>query len=309
MAWPFYDDYPRSGPIEARGGIKAQSRRGDFGQSWWARRWVAALEDLLEGGRLSRGRSYARRGQVLSVEVEEGAVAARVQGSRAKPYKVDIAVETLESADLENLSEALARRPVFVAKLLAGEMPESIEDVFWDVGISLFPETAADLETECSCPDWSNPCKHIAAVYLLLGEEFDRDPFLMFKLCGVDRERLLEMAGFGPSRNGATERDPAGRDARQSPPEPLPSDPALFWEPQDAGDGQDAAGPAGIPEVAAALPKRLGNFPFWRGERAFIAAMEEVYGAASAGGREVYLGGVGDDAGDGGEAVFRAHPP
>ena len=234
--------------------------------------------------------------------MEEGAVSAKVQGSRAQPYKVDIAVETLESADLESLSEALARRPVFVAKLLAGEMPASIEDVFWDVGISLFPETADDLETDCSCPDWSNPCKHIAAVYLLLGEEFDRDPFLMFKLWGVDRERLLEMAGFGPSRNGAdgaTERDPAGRDAAQSPPEPLPSDPALFWGPQDASDDRDVSEPASIPAVAAALPKRLGSFPFWRGERAFIVAMEEVYGAASAGGREVYLGGVEGDAGDG----------
>src|SRR5204862_3418808 len=87
--------------------------------------------------------------------------------------------------------KALGGQAVFAAKLLAGEMPQDIEKVFADVDLSLFPEKAKDLTTDCSCPDWSNPCKHVAAVYYLLGEEFDRDPFLLFRLRGLSREELF----------------------------------------------------------------------------------------------------------------------
>ena len=186
-----YYDYEYTRPREARGGIRAQSKRGDFGASWWARRWVQALETFSMGSRLSRGRSYARRGQVVSIDVGPGEVAASVQGSRKRPYRVSIAVATLGDSDLHRLQGALAERPEFAASLLAGRMPENIEDAFADVGLSLFPSRRSDLETDCSCPDFANPCKHIAAVYLLLGEEFDRDPFLIFRMRGIERDELL----------------------------------------------------------------------------------------------------------------------
>ena len=186
-----YYDFEYTRPREAKGGIRAQSKRGDFGASWWARRWVQALENFSLGSRLARGRSYARRGQVVSIDVGPGEVAASVQGSRKRPYRVSIAVATLPGPDLQRLQAALAERPVFAASLLAGRMPENIEDAFADVGLSLFPSRMSDLETDCSCPDFANPCKHIAAVYLLLGEEFDRDPFLIFRMRGIERDELL----------------------------------------------------------------------------------------------------------------------
>src|SRR5207247_2013948 len=117
------------------------------------------------GARLGRGRSYARRGQVLDVAIERGLVEARVQGSRPAPYKVSIKVKTLSGAQWKRASAALAREARFAAKLLAFEMPEDVEKAFEGAGLSLFPERRKDLTTECSCPDWSNPCKHIAAVY------------------------------------------------------------------------------------------------------------------------------------------------
>ena len=200
MAYRHYESFKPSRPRQAKGGIKAQSGRGGFGRNWWARRWIEVLEGFDLGARLGRGRSYARQGQVLSIDVEMGAVTARVQGSRAQPYRVHVNVKTLGDSDWEKLSAALLERPVFAAKLLAGQMPEDIEDVFNDAGLSLFPSRSGDLETGCSCPDWSNPCKHVAAVYLLLGEEFDRDPFLVFKLRGLGRERLVGLVG---SRTGS----------------------------------------------------------------------------------------------------------
>src|SRR5215467_13408023 len=94
--------------IKARGGIKSQSKRGAFGQSWWAKRWIAVLESFDIGARLTRGRSYARSGQVLSIEVENGQIKAKVQGSRPQPYKVSIQVKTLTAIEWQRLAEALS---------------------------------------------------------------------------------------------------------------------------------------------------------------------------------------------------------
>ena len=292
-----YDGYfEPSRPRKAKGGIKAQSTRGRFGQSWWASRWIEVLEGFDLGARLGRGRSYARRGQVLSIDVEKGAVMARVQGSRARPYRVEIRVEMLGGSDWKKVTTALSERPVFAAKMLAGQMPENIENFFWEVGLPLFPDRSDDLETDCSCPDWSNPCKHIAAVYLLLGEEFDRDPFLIFKLRGAEREELLglaglEAAGSGIGANETTIESSADQVLDQSPPEPLPVDPTEFWG-QESADREEAAahGAARIPTFSAALPKRLGSFQFWRGQDDFIPALEGMYRKASPAGVRVFLG-------------------
>ncbi len=288
MTYRYYDRFKPTRPREARGGIKSQSQRGDFGSSWWAKRWVEVLEGFDLGARLSRGRSYARRGQVLSIKVEPGQVAAMVQGSRARPYKVQFNVKTLRDADRERLGTALLERPVFTAMLLAGQMPEDIEKAFTDAGLSLFPNRRADLETGCSCPDWSNPCKHVAAVYLLLGEEFDRDPFLVFRLRGLDRERLLDLIG-GRAREDGSDLDFASQQAEEHlGPEPLSADPTGFWGHDDAKE--DFAGIGALPAVSAALPKRLGSFPFWRGQTAFLPEMEGIYCHASEVGLDVILG-------------------
>jgi uncharacterized Zn finger protein/putative methionine-R-sulfoxide reductase with GAF domain len=209
----FPGGFPRSGPPrKVKGGIRAHSKKGAFARSWWARRWLAVLESLQLGGRLARGRAYARGGQVMDLSIEAGLVRARVQGSRVEPYAVTIRVTPLSSGEWRRLADVLAREVVFLARLLAGEMPSDIERAFDQAGLSLFPTRIDQLATACSCPDPSNPCKHIAAVYYLLGEEFDRDPFLIFRLRGMSREELLrrleemEQAAHPTAREGdATE--------------------------------------------------------------------------------------------------------
>src|SRR5207249_770289 len=150
----------------------------------------------------------------------------KVQGSFPQPYKITIKVKELTPKDWQKLAQTLSTQAIFAARLLAGEMPQEIEQVFKDAGLSLFPEKLRDLETDCSCPDWSNPCKHIAAVYYLLGEEFDRDPFLLFKLRGLSREELVEKLGAATPAAGseAIETSPV------LPPEPLPADATAFWQ-------------------------------------------------------------------------------
>lgn len=282
----YFDDYyPPSRPRRAKGGIKAQTQHGAFGRSWWARRWIAVLESFDIGARLARGRSYARSGQVLDLDISEGKVTAKVQGSRPRPYLVGIDVKTLSKTQWKDLAMTLRAQAVFAAKLLSGEMPENIEDAFKAADLTLFPETQRDLRTECSCPDWSNPCKHIAAVYYLLGEEFDRDPFLIFRLRGIGREPFLGLLrGAGSNRRRAAQ--PA--EAERAPPVPISPDPQGYWGSPFPVD-EDCGG-AVIPGLAAALARRLGNFPFWRGEARLPDALRRIYEQASPAGLKVYMG-------------------
>lgn len=228
MSW--WQDYERTRPRDVEGGIKARSKRGAIGASWWAQRWADALRRIMDSGRLSRGRNYARRGQVMNIDEKDGTITARVQGSRRSPYKVSIQVKPLPDKIWENVLDVLADQAIFTAQLLAGEMPADIEEAFSAAGSSLFPTSSRQLETDCSCPDWANPCKHIAAVYFLMGEAFDDDPFMLFRLRGHTQEQILE--GLRSRRAEGDEETapdltllPAGENA----PTPLPEDALTFW--------------------------------------------------------------------------------
>ncbi len=288
--WNDYGFFPPSRPREAKGGIRAHSKRGAFGENWWARRWVSVLEGFDLGARLGRGRSYARRGQVLDIAIERGLVAARVQGSRPAPYRVTLKVKTLSGPQWRLAAAALNREARFAAKLLASAMPDDVEQAFESAGLSLFPERRKDLTTECSCPDWSNPCKHIAAVYYLLGEEFDRDPFLIFELRGMAREELVGLLGAAPAQGepGGARSTHDGEAEATARPEPLRSEPAAFWAGGELPS--DPFGDVAIPVTTAALVRQLGRFPFWRGAASLIEAVEPVYSQAASRGLDVFLG-------------------
>jgi uncharacterized Zn finger protein len=187
--WNGYDAAPRR---KAEGGIKARSQRGSIGETWWSKRFVSVLESFNMGARLTRGRSYARTGQVMALQISAGLVQAKVQGSRSTPYKVEIRIPVFSEAEWKGAEEAMAEQAIFLAQLLAGEMPKDIESAFRTAQLSLFPSRVRDLETDCSCPDWANPCKHIAATYYILAEAFDQDPFLLFQWRGRSREKLQD---------------------------------------------------------------------------------------------------------------------
>lgn len=281
MKKPPYYTGPRPEPLQAHGGIKAESHQGGFGKSWWARRWQSILDSFRIGGRLVRGRTYARQGQVLSIDFHLGEVKARVQGSQPEPYNVTMAVKRLDDEEWDQVLEVLKKQALFVAKLLAGEMPQDIERVFKQAGVSLFPRQRGDLKTKCSCPDQVNPCKHIAAVYYLLGEEFDRDPFLIFRLRGLERQDLL-------ARLGTAGKGSLASDEPSFPPEPLSAQPDEFWKLPPLAE--DFHGEVHSPPVSAALVRRLGKFPLWRGERPLVDVIEPTYIQASAKGLESFLG-------------------
>lgn len=187
------DGWPAtSTPIAVDGGLKARSQRGRIGDTWWSQRFIASLEAVGVGGRLQRGKRYARLGQVLEMDVAPGQVRASVQGSRTKPYRVFIETPVLSTAEWDRIEEAMAKKAVFTARLLADEMPDEIEEAFTDCSRSLFPTPEDGFDSACSCPDWENPCKHVAAVTYLLAEAFDDDPFLIFAWRGRRKDELLD---------------------------------------------------------------------------------------------------------------------
>jgi uncharacterized Zn finger protein len=186
---PWFSESSRPLPVE--GGLKARSTRGAIGRTWWSGRFIAVLESIIVGGRLERGRNYARRGQVISLDVAAGMVSALVQGSRVQPYRVRVGLTAFGKPEWARLERSLAESAWYSAKLLAGEMPEDIEEVFEQLGLALFPASSAELAMQCSCPDWQVPCKHIAAVFYLLAETFDDDPFAILAWRGRGREELL----------------------------------------------------------------------------------------------------------------------
>ncbi len=302
------DDYgahfPPSRPRAAKGGVRARSQRGAFASQWWGRRWIAALEGMGIGARLSRGRSYARAGQVLSVEIEPGGVRAMVQGSRPQPYRVEILLRPLPPQAWDQVARALRGHAAHMARLAAGELPPEVEDVFAQAGLPLFPTRVSDLETSCSCPDWSNPCKHIAAVHYLIGEEFDRDPFLLLRLRGLEREALSALLA------DASLVETPGQEA--IPPEPLPADPRAFW----GGAWRGTSDPSTVPaeEDPAALVRRLGNLPFWRGSIDLAAALAPAYALAAQRATDLLASGlegaaaVGEDGGGDGAAMGDEDP-
>ena len=182
---------PPSRPRPVEGGLRSRSPRGAIAKTWWSQRFIAVLEDIGLGNRMARGRSYARRGQVMSLDVTAGAVTALVQGSRARPYRVRIGVTAFGKQEWAQVEGALAASAWYAAQLLAGEMPDDIEQVFTDLGLHLFPTTPRDLSLDCTCPDSAVPCKHVAATFYLLAEAFDQDPFAILAWRGRERDDLL----------------------------------------------------------------------------------------------------------------------
>lgn len=160
-------------------------------RQWWVQRWLELLDSYRFKKRLERARNYAREGHVLSMEFNNAEVIAKVQGSEAEPYQVLLNLDPFTNEDWSYIINTLAEKALYSAQLLAGQMPESIEQVFIKNGLNLFPYTLTDIRSRCSCPDKANPCKHIGAVYYQLGDRLSEDPFVMFRLRGRSKTQLL----------------------------------------------------------------------------------------------------------------------
>ncbi len=293
--WEPWDDHgwyppaPPKQPPPARG-IKVKK----IGATWWGQRWIEALEQLSweYANRLARGRTYARAGRVYDLGIASGTVTARVTGSRATPYRVTLRLRALSAAAWTKAMAAMAGEAIFAAQLLAGEMPRDVDNAFRAAGASLFPLKPDDLETECSCPDWANPCKHIAAVHYVLGEAFDRDPFLLFELRGRPRRQVLD--ALRRLRAGATAGAAAqGRAAKRT-----AAVATVSLDKAAAAAFEQLRAPLAAlrfrieaPAVHAVVLRQLGAPPSWSLRESPAEVLRQVYEAGGALARRLALAG------------------
>ncbi len=265
-----------------------------FSRTWWGQRFIAALEQFTDPARLGRGRSYASRGRILDYTLANGKVTARVRGSinpyfgvyEEPIYRTTITIKAISPADFTKVIRQIASRADLVTKLLMNEMPDTIEDAFSGLGLHLLPHSERDFVTNCSCPDWANPCKHIAGVYYLLASALDQDPFVMFELRGLSRDDLhaeLVKSPLGKILASALTTD----DVPVEPIESYYTRPAReaaavvdshkeFWTGAKRLPAPLAT--ASQASVPALLIKKQGDYPpFWHKDVSFISVMEELY--------------------------------
>ncbi len=195
-------------------------------REWWAQRWIDVLESFGWRRRLERARNYAREGRVLSLNFQGPQVLAQVQGTAPEPYEVSLGLDPFTDEQWGYVIEELSTRAIFAAKLLAGEMPQTIEDAFTASGLSLFPFSKFDIHSTCDCPDPVNPCKHIGAVYYLLGDYFSQNPFILFELRGRNKAQIIEtLRQLRSDPDAAFENPPALTEQRSV----LPDLALRFW--------------------------------------------------------------------------------
>lgn len=265
-------------PLNVKGGIRAQSSHSGRLRAWWSQHWIEVLENFRLGARLGRGHKYALSGQVSTLTIQNGGVSAYVQGSNREPYESVIRFPCVQGEAKERIIRALRRQPILLARLLVGELPREVEALFSSEGCSLFPSRTRDLASRCSCPDWANPCKHLAAVYYLLGEAITRNPMLLLELHGVCRKELV---GEAAAEETEVETVPAAQTEGSVTRDAFYGTALPAFE--DFGDAPKAVTPA-------PLIHRLGPVPFWRGQEHFADTLEHLYARAATRGWAVWTG-------------------
>ncbi len=264
-----------------------------FSRTWWGQEFITAIEKITDAGRLSRGRSYASGNRVKSFTMAGNLVTAQVRGKvnpyfgvyKEPLYHTTIEMQTISKADWTQAIAHIAANAGFLSKLLLNEVPTDIETAFTALGLHLLPHNRKDFTTNCSCPDYSNPCKHIAGVYYLVAAELDKDPFLLFELRGLSRATLqTELAksplGMALSQNlGAELAAPRAVASYYTRPERMPPPKTIslreFWQGPKRLPPLEPPTPANVPAI---LVKKQGdNPPFWQQPASFIATMAELY--------------------------------
>ncbi|MFZ5686730.1 MAG: SNF2-related protein [Bacillota bacterium] len=180
------------------------ARSKQYGKTWWGNAWVEAMERIdYNTNRLPRGRSYANAGRVSEIQIDpKGRVLARVKGTRPTPYKIEIKLKGFTPGERKAIETIIAKDPALAAELSMGRLPETILRLLEEKNISLLPAAWDDITTTCSCPDWANPCKHLAAIYYIIANEIDKDPLILFKLRNLDTGEMMRAAGFGSPQSG-----------------------------------------------------------------------------------------------------------
>lgn len=203
----YYDYYPRYVPVaekkqKAMKQLEKMKKKNPdltpviikgraIATTWWGKAWNKNLEMYADySNRIGRGRSYVRNGAVLDLKLEKGLARALVQGSRSKPYQIEIKISPLPPEQWESILNLCKHKIDSLTVLVEGKFPRELAELFTSEGKGLFP-TAGEIDFSCSCPDWAGMCKHVTAALYSIGARFDEDPTLFFKLRNIEFDKLL----------------------------------------------------------------------------------------------------------------------
>ncbi len=263
-------------------------------RTWWGERFLEALESCTDSGRLQRGRSYSSPRRLLKFNIKDNTIQSTVRGNinpyfgvyKEPRYKVEIQLKTIPAKDWKDIIARLSRNAGWLSRLLLGEVPEDIEDAFANTSYHLLPHSSKELQTDCSCPDWANPCKHVAGTYYRVAGMLDQDPFLLFELRGLTQAALHKELVKSPLGKALSENlqadelpepEPVANRYPAVPSVPLAEslDYKQFW---NGSRLPESEAKNATPSVPALIIRREGDFPpFWPKDNSFIEAMSEIY--------------------------------
>lgn len=267
-------------PRRVRGGVRMKRKQGDP-DAWAEQRLWRIAEKAADGDTLKEGLEYARGGQTRRITFENGIAEASIQGRRTRAYTTTVTLPKYTPEQAAQVIKALGDQSRYAAKLLAGELPPSIEDVFVPIGLHLFPEGPNDFEITCTCKEDNKPwCKHAVCATALLGEKLADDPFLIFELRGMPREHLVEglrdfraLTTLGPGPQPVYAAHVSG--LSDTPAAPLDESVDDFWRAPKKGTMPSV--PVEPPEVSHPLLRRLGPSPFQESRFPLVGLLATCY--------------------------------
>ncbi len=269
-------------PRKVRYGVKLANRSGELPQHWATQRWMRLLEDAATGPVLTEAMEYAKIGQTRRLEIAGGSFLGPVQGRRRTSYTTQVELDTFTHEQWIEVVEAMADQSLYAAKMLSGELPQNVEDLFAPFGLHLFPTEPRQLRPSCTCGHESPWCKHTVCLGLLIADKLAEEPFLIFTLRGMPADDLIERLR---QRRQATSSAIVGQAAPVYTPHlgvesrPLDADLDRFWHAGDELELVDA--PIARPEVSHPLLRRLGPSPFESSKFPFVGLLATCYDVVS----------------------------
>jgi len=259
----------------------AVGSRNAFAETWWGRAWIDALENTsLDAGRLTRGRTYARRGAVEPITVTPGLAKAKIHGSAPRPYSSSVGVKQLSDTDWDRFLDTIASRAAHIAALLDHDMPPELVDDAQAAGVRLLPGVG-DLTPDCSCPDWGWPCKHASALCYQIARLLDVDPFVLLLLRGRGEHELMDELRTRNAAVASAEASSAKHPGlRTHGTTDSPFAGATSWE---RATDAFAAAPDSTTALAGLLSMELGAVPDLPSHPPILAASREPLGIDQAG--------------------------
>ena len=264
-------------------------------KTWWGKKFIAALEEFTDTGRLTRGKAYRTDRRIKKWQITDNQVTAKILGNenpyfgvtKAPTYTTKVELTPISTKEWDKVIAAISINAGAITRLMMNDMPNNIEALFQGSKVNLLPANYKDFKVSCSCPDYAVPCKHIAGVCYRLSELFDNDPFLLFELRGLSRKQLHQK--LGESQLGKAllqslfenDKKPEIADSYLTRPQTakLPSSVDIndFWYgktpfPTNVSSAKSEQ------IIPALIIKKGGDFPsFWQRDNSYLAVMEDFY--------------------------------